>query len=117
MAGRVATMARRAKVKVDDFKFVLRKDPRKLARVYELLSREKELKKARAQFHEDPKQDAKLARKERTTLDNNDEENTPGPRGTTRKKDQQDDEDDEDAERSAKRRKKNAQGQGHADKT
>jgi len=45
-----AAYARRQKIKVDDFKFAIRKDPAKLGRVQELLSLDKELKDARRQF-------------------------------------------------------------------
>jgi len=47
-----ASYSRRAKIKVDDFKFALRKDPKKLGRVQELLSMDKVLKQARRQFDE-----------------------------------------------------------------
>ncbi|KAJ1754592.1 Transcription initiation factor TFIID subunit 13 [Coemansia sp. RSA 2523] len=47
-AARVA--GRRSKVTVDDFKFVLRKDPKKLARVEELLAMNKEIESARTLF-------------------------------------------------------------------
>ncbi|OLL22205.1 NADH-ubiquinone oxidoreductase 19 subunit, mitochondrial, partial [Neolecta irregularis DAH-3] len=42
----------RNKIKVDDFKFALRKDPRKLGRVEELLSMQKLINEARKQFDE-----------------------------------------------------------------
>ena len=42
-----ASYSRRSKIKVDDFKFMLRKDPKKLGRVTELLSLDKEIKKKR----------------------------------------------------------------------
>ncbi|KAJ2452675.1 Anaphase-promoting complex subunit 1 [Coemansia sp. RSA 2336] len=41
---------RRSKVTVDDFKFVLRKDPKKLARVEELIAMNKEIETARSLF-------------------------------------------------------------------
>ncbi|KAJ1986511.1 hypothetical protein GGI04_006188 [Coemansia thaxteri] len=41
---------RRGKVTVDDFKFVLRKDPKKLARVEELIAMNKEIETARTMF-------------------------------------------------------------------
>ncbi|KAJ1836395.1 hypothetical protein IWW55_003574 [Coemansia sp. RSA 2706] len=41
---------RRSKVTVDDFKFVLRKDPKKLARVEELIAMNKEIESARSLF-------------------------------------------------------------------
>ncbi|EON62884.1 hypothetical protein W97_02109 [Coniosporium apollinis CBS 100218] len=49
-AAQSAAYARRAKIKVDDFKFMLRKDPKKLGRVTELLNLDKELKKKRKAF-------------------------------------------------------------------
>ncbi|KAI9733243.1 MAG: Transcription initiation factor TFIID subunit 13 [Cirrosporium novae-zelandiae] len=49
-AAQVASHSRRQKVKVEDFKFVLRKDEVKLGRVMELLTMDKELKEARKQF-------------------------------------------------------------------
>lgn len=48
-----ATYAHRAKIKVDDFKFALRKDPRKLGRVTELLVMDKTLKRDRKAFEVD----------------------------------------------------------------
>jgi transcription initiation factor TFIID subunit 13 len=49
----VAHHARRAKVKVEDFKFVFRRDPVKLGRVVELLEMEKVLKRKRKAFETD----------------------------------------------------------------
>ncbi|KAJ2357262.1 hypothetical protein IWW50_001469 [Coemansia erecta] len=43
---------RRSKVTVEDFKFVLRKDPKKLARVEELIAMNKEIVSARMLFSE-----------------------------------------------------------------
>ncbi|TKA52039.1 hypothetical protein B0A49_10818 [Cryomyces minteri] len=48
-----ASYSRRAKIKVDDFKFTLRKDPKKLGRVTELLQKDKEIKKSRRAFDVD----------------------------------------------------------------
>ena len=45
-----ASYSRRTKIKVDDFKFAIRKDPKKLGRVVELLNKEKLLKSARQGF-------------------------------------------------------------------
>ncbi|KAK8244203.1 transcription initiation factor IID, 18kD subunit-domain-containing protein [Phyllosticta capitalensis] len=45
-----ASYSRRAKIKVDDFKFILRKDPVKLGRVTELLNKEKEIRTQRKVF-------------------------------------------------------------------
>lgn len=43
----------RQKVRVDDFKFVLRNDPKKLGRVEELLNLQKEIQKAKKLFDEE----------------------------------------------------------------
>lgn len=51
-AARLATHAKRNKIKVDDFKFALRRDPLKLGRVEELLAMSKEISDARKQFDE-----------------------------------------------------------------
>lgn len=58
-AARVAAHAKRNKIKVDDFKFTLRRDPKKLGRVEELLHMAKVITDARKQF--DDKIDAKEA--------------------------------------------------------
>ncbi|KAI9701522.1 MAG: Transcription initiation factor TFIID subunit 13 [Candelina mexicana] len=52
-AAQSASYSRRQKIKVDDFKFALRKDPSKLGRVQELLRMEKVLKGARKAFDAD----------------------------------------------------------------
>lgn len=49
-AAAYASYARRQKIKVDDFRFALRRDPNKLGRVQELLRMERELKEARKVF-------------------------------------------------------------------
>ncbi|KAI5285745.1 Transcription initiation factor TFIID subunit 13 [Ascosphaera aggregata] len=49
-AAQGASYARRQKIKVDDFRFALRKDPVKLGRVQELFRLERELKEARRAF-------------------------------------------------------------------
>ncbi|KAK2736016.1 Transcription initiation factor TFIID subunit 13 [Myotisia sp. PD_48] len=49
-AARVASYSSRQKVKVDDFRFILRRDPIKLGRVQELFRLERELKDARKAF-------------------------------------------------------------------
>lgn len=49
-AALVASHARRQKIKLDDFKFMLRRDTAKLGRVSELLETDKELKKKRKAF-------------------------------------------------------------------
>ncbi|KAI9727129.1 MAG: Transcription initiation factor TFIID subunit 13 [Chrysothrix sp. TS-e1954] len=48
-----ASYSHRSKIKVDDFKFALRGDPRKLGRVAELLGLDKEIKKKRKAFDVD----------------------------------------------------------------
>lgn len=48
-----AAYARRQKIKVDDFKFAIRRDERMLGRVLELLGLERELREARRQFDAD----------------------------------------------------------------
>ncbi|KAF8430196.1 transcription initiation factor IID, 18kDa subunit [Tirmania nivea] len=52
-AAKMATHARRNKIKVDDFKFALRRDPKKLGRVEELLLMSKVIADARKQFNDD----------------------------------------------------------------
>ncbi|KAJ5145548.1 uncharacterized protein N7515_000112 [Penicillium bovifimosum] len=62
-AGQVAHHARRQKIKVEDFRFALRRDPNKLGRVQELLRMERELKEARKAFDQNDDQVAKEAGK------------------------------------------------------
>lgn len=62
-AAQVAHHARRQKIKVDDFRFALRRDPVKLGRVQELLRMERELKEARKAFDQNDDQVAKDAGK------------------------------------------------------
>lgn len=52
-AAAVAHHARRAKIKLDDFKFMLRRDTTKLGRVSEMLETDKELKRKRKAFDTD----------------------------------------------------------------
>ncbi|KAL8859559.1 MAG: hypothetical protein Q9178_003958 [Gyalolechia marmorata] len=52
-ASRHATLNGRQKVKLEDFKFVVRKDDRLLGRMTELIGMEKELKEARKGFNTD----------------------------------------------------------------
>lgn len=49
-ASRMAKAAGRQKIKVDDFKFALRHDPRKLNRVEQLLHLQKEIDAARKEY-------------------------------------------------------------------
>jgi transcription initiation factor TFIID subunit 13 len=51
-AAHLASHSRRNKVKVDDFKFALRRDPKKLGRVQELLHMTQVIRRAREQFDE-----------------------------------------------------------------
>lgn len=62
-AAQAAHHARRQKIKVDDFRFALRRDPVKLGRVQELLRMERELKEARKAFDQNDDQVAKDAGK------------------------------------------------------
>ncbi|KAH8697015.1 putative transcription initiation factor TFIID subunit 13 [Talaromyces proteolyticus] len=55
-AASCAHYARRQKIKVDDFRFALRRDPIKLGRVQELLRMDRELKDARKIFDQDDDQ-------------------------------------------------------------
>lgn len=59
-AAQYASYARRQKIKVDDFKFALRRDPSKLGRVQELLRLERLLKEARKAFDQNDDQVANL---------------------------------------------------------
>ena len=52
-AAKTAAAAGRQKVKVEDFKFVIRGDPHMLGRVNELLALDRELKDARKHFDTD----------------------------------------------------------------
>lgn len=60
-AAQYANYSRRQKIKVDDFRFALRRDPNKLGRVQELLRMERELKEARKAFDQNDDQVAKDA--------------------------------------------------------
>ncbi|KAJ5562211.1 hypothetical protein N7535_003334 [Penicillium sp. DV-2018c] len=62
-AAQIAHHARRQKIKVEDFRFALRRDPNKLGRVQELLRMERELKEARKAFDQNDDQVAKEAGK------------------------------------------------------
>ncbi|KAL2872175.1 putative transcription initiation factor TFIID subunit 13 [Aspergillus lucknowensis] len=59
-AAQYANYSRRQKIKVDDFRFALRRDPNKLGRVQELLRMERELKEARKQFDQNDDRVANL---------------------------------------------------------
>ncbi|KAJ5622851.1 Transcription initiation factor TFIID subunit 13 [Penicillium lividum] len=85
-AAQVAHHARRQKIKVDDFRFALRRDPNKLGRVQELLRMERELKEARKAFDQNDDQVAKDAGKKGTAPGNPaDAENEALPAPTGKK--------------------------------
>lgn len=65
-SAQVAHHARRQKIKVEDFRFALRRDANKLGRVQELLRMERELKEARKAFDQNDDQVAKDAGKKGT---------------------------------------------------
>ncbi|KAK7190872.1 hypothetical protein DPSP01_007862 [Paraphaeosphaeria sporulosa] len=92
-AAAVATHARRQKIKLDDFKFMLRRDTAKLGRVSELLETDKELKRKRKAFDTD----------EGAVVDTVEE--VPGEKGKRGKKVEGGGEGDE-GERKKKRKKK-----------
>lgn len=52
-AAQIASYSRRQKIKVDDFKIVLRKDPPKLGRVIEYLNLDKKIKDQKRGFDAD----------------------------------------------------------------
>jgi transcription initiation factor TFIID subunit 13 len=60
----VAKSANRQKIKVDDFKFAIRKDKIKLGRVEELLYLQKEITEAKKMFDNSEGQSAKTADKD-----------------------------------------------------
>ncbi|PGH06175.1 transcription initiation factor TFIID subunit 13 [Blastomyces parvus] len=62
-AAQCATYSRRQKIKVDDFRFALRRDPVKLGRVQELFRIERELKEARRAFDQNDDQVAASGKK------------------------------------------------------
>ena len=59
-AQQYANYSRRQKIKVDDFRFALRRDPNKLGRVQELLRMERELREARKAFDQNDDQVANI---------------------------------------------------------
>lgn len=85
-AAQVAHHARRQKIKVDDFRFALRRDPNKLGRVQELLRMERELKEARKAFDQNDDQVAKDAgKKGAAPPEDLDAESVAGTTTTTKK--------------------------------
>jgi transcription initiation factor TFIID subunit 13 len=98
-AASVAHHARRAKIKLDDFKFMLRRDTVKLGRVSDMLETDKELKRKRKAFDTDEgavlgkgeKEDAggdggKGGKKEGKTRDEGDDGGAVGGEKKKRKK-------------------------------
>jgi len=77
-AAQVAHHARRQKIKVDDFRFALRRDPNKLGRVQELLRMERELKEARKAFDQNDDQVAKDAGKKGAPVPDDDDASVAG---------------------------------------
>lgn len=83
-AAQCASYAGRQKIKVDDFRFGLRRDPNKLGRVQELLRMERELKEARKAFDQNDDQVANLkdaGAKGLNDLENADGTATKGKKG------------------------------------
>jgi transcription initiation factor TFIID subunit 13 len=101
-AASVAQHARRAKIKLDDFKFMLRRDTTKLGRVSEMLDKEKDLKRQRKAFDTDERDMAKDNEK--------DNEGDGGKARETAKSDAGKGGGTEDGERKKKKRKKNKGG-------
>lgn len=91
-AAAVASHARRQKIKLDDFKFMLRRDSAKLGRVSEMLETDKELKRKRKAFDTD----------EGAVVQGADEEG----KGEERRQKQVDKEAAADGERKKKKKKK-----------
>lgn len=81
-AAQVAHHAGRQKVKVDDFRFALRRDANKLGRVQELLHMERELKEARKAFDHQDDQVAKEAGKKGAAAAALDEDEAASVSGT-----------------------------------
>lgn len=63
-AAMCASYSRRAKIKVEDFKFMLRRDPRKLGRVTQLLLMDKKLRQGRQGFSVEEAEEMKRAKAE-----------------------------------------------------
>ncbi|KAI5297781.1 hypothetical protein KEM56_004540 [Ascosphaera pollenicola] len=81
-AAQCASYARRQKIKVDDFRFALRKDPVKLGRVQELFRLERELKEARRAFDQNDDRVAGSGKKDLAELaDSVADEDTSKKRG------------------------------------
>ena len=99
-AAAVASHARRQKIKLDDFKFMLRRDTAKLGRVSELLETDKELKKKRKAFDTE---EGVVVR----SVEGEDGEGGGGTgKGRGRKKREGDEEEDGEGRKKKKRREK-----------
>lgn len=104
-AAAVAHHARRQKIKLDDFKFMLRKDATKLGRVSEMLEMQKELIRKRKAFDTDEGTVAKGADGE------GDEGATPADKGKKDKEKEKDGGRDRDDGERRKKKKKEKKGQ------
>jgi len=94
-AAAVASHARRQKIKLDDFKFMLRRDTAKLGRVSELLETDKELKRKRKAFDTDEGAVAEGVEEEGKDEDKVEKKDKAGDKG-----------DKDDGERKKKKNKK-----------
>lgn len=98
----MAHHARRAKIKLDDFKFMLRRDTTKLGRVSEMLDKEKELKNSRRAFDTD---EGAVAKNEADP--SAEAAGKPGKAKSDAGRSRKGEGGDEDGERKKKKRKKN----------
>lgn len=123
-AAAIAHHARRAKIKLDDFKFMLRRDTAKLGRVSEMLDKEKELKRQRKAFDTDEGAVAKDADKDGAAPGgdkgddgNNNDDGGAGGKASTKARSEAGSKRGMDAdaeERRKKKRKKNKEKGGDA---
>ncbi|KAF2004876.1 TFIID-18kDa-domain-containing protein [Amniculicola lignicola CBS 123094] len=115
-AAAVAHHARRAKIKLDDFKFMLRRDTAKLGRMMEMLDKEKSLKHARKAFETDEGTVAKDVSKGEKVPDEKDggglEAEGRGKEGSSGKRKAEGEE--EPGEKKKKKKKKNREGRDDA---
>ena len=109
-AASVAHHARRAKIKLDDFKFMLRRDTGKLGRVSEMLETDKELKRKRKAFDTD--EGAVLAEKDAGGAAKGVAE---GEADKARKKGESERDGGDEGDRKKKRKKKREGGGGGGD--
>ncbi|KAI5297157.1 Transcription initiation factor TFIID subunit 13 [Ascosphaera atra] len=85
-AAQCAAYARRQKIKVDDFRFALRRDPVKLGRVQELFRLERELKEARRAFDQNDDRVAASGKKDLAELAESAPDEEPATKKRGRKK-------------------------------